>query len=373
MNMRSLEIVEALLDLHETLKGKMALLIQQFPEYTAEQIEQMAEADPTSPRRADYITWLLRLRRQNAWDGTPEIVRPLLARFVEIKAANWAGYEGERDISRFTSIDELNQALEANKNVATKKQKADTGAKKLKQEGDLTLWQMLNGLSARRFAVGKGTVNAPQTLWCTIAVDTAYNNYILPPGGLFTVTKAGEPYAQVCFGSPQAKNIQNRDISTELAKEIAPLFSDPMFDDRWSTYDYRPTGWEVNNSHIEKKLAGLIGRWYNEQLEGYHTNEWIGPKAKTLIEARESLRKKLKSFFDLFVAAIANQDEQIIRQIGERHGSPGGIQALFNAVYERRHPQGAQLPPLLQDYAALEALYDKLVAAHEAKNYPGHP
>ena len=373
MNMRSLEIVEALLDLTEDLNAKLPVLMKQFPEYPQEQIEQMAQADPTSPQRADYITWLLRLRRQNAWDGSAEIVRPLLTRFEEIKQARFTGYQGQKDINQFKSIDELNQTMEANKDAGSKKQKADTGAKKLNQEGNLTLLQMMNGEAARRFAIGKGTVNAPQTHWCTIAVETA-NGYINQYGGLFVVMKGSDPYVQVCFGSPQAKDIQDREINPAVAKEVGPVFDIPMFDKQWSTFEFRPTGWAVNDGHIEKQLLRLIKRWYNEKLEGHthpRTGEWVGPTAKTVAEARESLRGKLKSFFELFSSAVAKQDEQIIRQIGERHGAPGGLQAMYNAIYERHHPQAVQLPPLLQDYAAMEAKFDELATKYERENYRG--
>lgn len=373
MNMRSLEIVEKLLDLHEDLNGKMPVLTKQFTEFPEEQIRQMAEADPTSPERADYITWLLRLRRRNAWDGSTEPVRGLLTRFEEIKRARFTGYEGKKDINQFQSIDELAQTMEANKDAGSKKQKADTGAKKLNQEGNLTLFQMMNGEAARRFAIGKGTVNAPQTSWCTIAVETA-NNYINQYGGLFVVMKGSDPYVQVCFGSPQAKDIQDREINPTVAKEVAPVFDIPLFDKQWSTYEYRPTGWAVNDGHIEKQILRLIKRWYNEKLEGHthpRTGEWVGPTAQTVAEARESLRGKLQSFFDLFANAVRTQDEQIIRQIGERHGSPGGLQAMFNAIYERHHPQEVALPLLLQDYSALEAKFNELAAKYERENYRG--
>lgn len=373
MNMRSLEIVETLLDLREDLNGKLPVLMQQFTEFPEEQIRQMAEADPTSPQRADYITWLLRLRRRNAWDGNPEPVRGLLTRFEEIKQARFTGYEGQKDINQFQSIDELAQTMEANKNAGSKKQKADTGAKKLTSGGGLTLFQMMTPEAARKFAIGKGTTDNPQTSWCTIAIETA-RNYIEQYGGLFVVMKGSDPYVQVCFGSPQAKDIRDHEISPAVAKEIAPVFDSPIFDKQWSTFEYRPTGWAVNDSHIEKQLLRLIKRWYNEKLEGHthpRTGDWVPATAKTVGEARESLRAKLKSFFDLFATAVAKQDEQIIRQIGERHGAPGGLQAIYNAIYERRQPQAIQLPPLLQDYAAMEAKFNELAAKYERENYRG--
>jgi len=369
MNMRSLEIVETLLDLREDLNSKMPVLTKQFTEFPEEQIRQMAEADPTSPQRADYVTWLLRLRRQNLWDGNPEPVRGLLARFEEIKQANFADYNGIKDVNQFRSIDDLSQTMDANKEAGTKKYKADTGAKRLNKVGDLTMLQILNGQASRKFAVGKGTVERPQTTWCTIAVDTAERSYI--PGGLFVVMKGSDPYVQICFGSPQAKNVANQEINAEVAKEVAPVFDVPALDPYWNKFQYRPNGWAVNDGHIEKQLLRLIKRWYNEKLEGHthpRTGEWVAPTVTTTAEARETLRGKLKSFTDLFAAAITNQDEQIIRQIGERHGNSGGLQAIYNAIYERRHPQSVQLPSLLQDYGALEAKFDELADRYEQEN-----
>lgn len=373
MNMRSLEIMETLLDLREDLNAKIPVLTQQFTEYTEADIRAMSAADPTSPERADYITWLLRLRRTGTWDGNTEPVRGLLTRFEEIKRARFTGYQGQKDINQFKSVEELAQTMEANKDAGSKKQKADTGAKKLTQDGSLTLFQMMTPEAARKFAIGKGTTDNPQTSWCTIAIETA-RNYIVQYGGLFVVMKGSDPYVQVCFGSPQAKDVRDHEINPQVAKEIAPVFDDPMFDRQWSTFEYRPTGWSVNDGHIEKQLLRLIKRWYNEKLEGHthpRTGDWVGPTATTIAEARESLRGKLKSFFDLFAAAVAKQDEQIIRQIGERHGAPGGLQAMYNAVYERHHPQEVQLPPLLQDYGAMEAKFDELATRYERENYRG--
>lgn len=369
MNMRSLEIVETLLDLCEDLNSKMPVLMQQFTEFPEELIRQMAEADPTSPQRADYVTWLLRLRRQNAWDGNPEPVRGLLARFEEIKLANFADYNDIRDINQFRSIDDLSQTMEANKMAGTKKHKANTGVKRLNKVGDLTMLQILDGEASRKFAVGKGTVEKPQTLWCTIAIDTANRTYI--PGGLFVVMKGNDPYVQICFGNPQAKNVQNQEINAEVAKEVAPVFNVPDLDAYWSKFQFRPNGWAVTDEHIEKQLLRLIKRWYNEKLEGHthpRTGEWVGPVVTTTAEARETLRGKLRSFTELFAAAITNQDEQIIRQIGERHGTSGGLQAIYNSIYELNHPQAVQFPTLLQDYGALEAKFDELADKYERDN-----
>lgn len=370
MNTRSLEIVETLLDLREDLNSKMPVLLKQFTEFTEEQIRQMAQADPTGDR-ADYITWLLRLARNKAWDGQPEPMRTQLARYHEIKKA--ADFTGKRDINQYKSLDELNQDLEANKMAGSKAQKAEKGAKVIKKAGNLTLMQMLTPEACRKFAIGKGSTDSPQTRWCTIAIETA-RNYLENYGPVYVVMKGSDPYVQIEFKSNQAKNIQDAEISPAVAKEIAPVFDDPTFDPVWSKYEYRPTGWSVNDGHIEKQLLRLIKRWYNEKLEGHthpRTGEWVGPTAKTVGEARESLRLKLKSFFDLFANAVKTQDEQIIRQIGERHGSPGGLQAVYNAIYERHHPQEVALPPLLQDYAAMEGKFNELAAKYERENYRG--
>lgn len=371
MNTRSLTIVETLLDLHEDLNSRMAQLKQQFPEYTDDQILQMSQADPTSPQQADYITWLLRLRRRNAWDGSVEPVRSLLARFEEIKQARFNGYVGQRDIGQIESVDELAQLMEANKLAGTRKERA-SGTQVKAKEGDLTNIQMLTPEAAVKFSIGNGTPNQPEARWCTSSLGTA-RGYIVQ-GPLFVVMKGKSPYAQIHFASNQAKNLQNNDVNLTVAEEIAPLFSDPSFDRFWSTFQYRPAGWIVNDSHIKNRLMQLIKRWYSEKLEGYtnaRTGEWIAPAATTLAEARESLRGKLKSFFDLFAAAVAKQDEQIIRQLGERHGAAGGLQAMFNFVFVLRNPQSVQLPPLLQDYGALEAMFDELAAKHEQESYRG--
>ena len=370
--MRSLEIVEALLDLTEDLNAKLPVLMKQFPEYPQDQIEQMAQADPTSPQRADYITWLLRLRRQNTWDGNPEPVRGLLARFEEIKQAKFNGYVGQRDINQIKSIDELAQLMEANKLAGTRKERTAKGTKLVAKDGALTNIQMLTPEAAVKFAIGKGTPEHPETRWCSSALGTA-RGYI-DQGPMFVVMKGSNPYVQVHFASSQAKDIQDREISPAVAKEIAPVFDAPEFEPMWSKFEFRPTGWAVNDGHIEKQLLRLIKRWYNEKIEGHthpRTGEWVGPTAKTVAEARESLRAKLKDFFGLFSEAVAKQDEQIIRQIGERHGAPGGLQAMYNAVYERHHPQAVQLPPLLQDYGAMEAKFDELAQRYERENYRG--
>jgi len=296
-------------------------------------------------------------------------MRTLLTRFNEIKQAR--DFTGQRDINQYKSVEELSQDLEANKAAGTKRQKANTGAKTLNQKGNLTLIQILTPEAARKFAIGKGTVEEPQTRWCTIAVETA-RNYIVQYGGLFVVMKGSDPYVQVCFGSPQAKDIQDREITPQVAKEIAPCFDDPIFDEKWAAFEFRPTGWVVTDTHIQNQLIRLIERWYNEKLEGHthpRTGQWVGPTAKTPEEARESLRQRLPSFFKLFATAVQNQDEQIIRQIGERNGNPGGLQAVYNAVYEMRNPQAVQLPTLLQSYEALEARFNELTAKYEREHY----
>lgn len=368
--MRAQEIVEHLLDLVEDLNAKMPLLLQQFTEFTEEQIREMAQADP-SPQ-ADYITWLLRLRRRNAWDGATEPVRSYLTRFEEIKRARFNGYQGQRDINQFRSVEELGQTMEANQMAGTRKERKEKGAKQVSKAGDLTTFQMLTSDAAVKFAIGKGTPENPQTRWCTSARATAQN--YMDQGPLFVTMKGSDPYVQIHFASNQAKNVSDVEINPAVAKEVAPAYADPEFDKFWSKFEYRPTGWSVNDGHIEKQLLRLIKRWYNEKLEGHthpRTGEWVGPTAKSTQEARESLRQKLKSFFDLFSTAIAKQDEQIIRQIGERHGNPGGLQAMFNAIYEMKHPQEVALPPLLTDYAAFEQRFNELAERHEHENYRG--
>lgn len=371
-NTRTLEIVEALLDLNETLDSKMALLTQQFTEFPEEQIRQMAEADPTSPQRADYVMWLLRLRRQNAWDGQVEPIRTHLARYDEIKKAQ--DFTGKTDIGQYKKIDELVTDLEANKLAGSHAQKAATGAKRLSQSGDLSLFQMLTPDAARKFAIGQGSVPAPQTVWCFIALETA-KDYINNKGGLFIVLKGPDSYVSVCFGSrPEAKNIRNKEITMPVAKEIAPLFDIPMFEKEWTQFQYRPTNWTVTDRHLEAQLLRLIKRWYNEKLEGHahpRTGDWVLPTIQNAQEAREGLRTKLKSFFDLFITAIRAEDETIIRQFGERNGETNGLQALYNAIYESHNmAEGAALPLLLQDFAAFNAKYDELAAAYEQKYYP---
>jgi hypothetical protein len=379
------EIVEKLLDLVEDLGAKLPVLLKQFPEYSEAEIRAMAEADPSE--KANYLTWLLRLRRQGVWDGSEQPARDALTRFEEIKRGRFGGFNGKRDINQYKSLDELQQTLADNPTAGTRKERAQKGAKALKKEGDLALFQMLTPETASKFCIGRGTPGDTSTYdarWCTSAIETA-QNYMENQGELYVVLKAGQPYVQVEFDekqrqtNPQAKDAANQEINYSVATEIAPLFDDPMFDKIWAKYKPQRTGWTVRDEHIERKISQLISRWYKEKLKGHMHSEkgtWIAPSAATLAEVRASLTENMPQFFQLFATCLsdpsAKDNEPVVRQLGEHTGSPAGVQALFNAVYDRRHPDETEsaLPPLLQNLETFMAKFNELANQHEKQAYP---
>ncbi len=360
MNERANSIVSELLDLTEDLMSKMQLLLKQFPDYTEEQIQKIAEADPTSPARADYVTWLLRLHKKKLWDGSVEPVHDMLTRYNGIKRA--ADFVGQRDINQIKSVDELGQVLRANEQAGSHAQKAKKGAEKIAQKDDLALFRLTTPEACRKFAIGQGSTDQPEARWCTIAIDTAAG-YLKNYGNVYTVLKDGHSYVQVEFRSNQAKTAQNQDISQGIAAEIAPLFNIPEFDEQWNKFKYKAAGWTVTDEHVVRQLQRLIKRWFSEQISGYShpsTGAWVKPLAKSAREARNTLLEHMPKFFELFVSAIQEGDESILRQIGERRGGSNGLQVLYNEVYKLKHEMPVKLPPILQSYKTFEKTFHQL-------------
>lgn len=60
--------------------------------------------------------------------------------------------------------------------------------------------------------------------WCTKTLGHATN--YTTQGPLYFIDKNNEPYVLVHFPSNQVKNVQNSTVDDDMAKEIAPLFSD---------------------------------------------------------------------------------------------------------------------------------------------------
>lgn len=79
--------------------------------------------------------------------------------------------------------------------------------------GSLTMITVMDKKSANEF--GKST------RWCT--AGSMADTY-LADGPLFIVFKRGKPYVQVHRESSQAKDVNNENITQEVANEIAPLF-----------------------------------------------------------------------------------------------------------------------------------------------------
>lgn len=231
-------IIESLADrllLSEDLNSKMPILRKQFPEYSEEDITAMSAADPTAPQAADYITWLLKMRKAGYWDGSAEVIRPHLQRFHAIK--NAADFKpcpdvpmqgnDHKNILKYTSPEALEKVLEFNRDAGNKAQKANKGVTPLAKSGDLSLLKIDNKDAAVKIAIGKGTNGSPETVWCTRNPETAQG--FLNDGPLFIVYKAGAPYVLTHIdlkrpSSSQCKIGNNSDITPAIAAELAPLF-----------------------------------------------------------------------------------------------------------------------------------------------------
>lgn len=331
-------LVEQLIQ--EDLNSKLPVLLKQFPEFDEHFIRQVAEgADPTG-NRAMYVTWLLRMLRNQQWEITDAgDMREMLSQFDRLKRVE--GFVGPTDINSYETIEAFTQALRENESLKSKteqaKERGITGAKKLHEAGNLALWELTTAEAATIFGRGKGGLENPSTIWCTKDPHHSNGTY-LPSGPLYTVTKDGDAYVQFHFFRKEAKNARNIPVKPPLATEIAPVTSFLADEFERQGFQYAPGGYFLTDERIEEYLdTRMKSKFIAQRMHGFYKDGiWHAPvKEMAVLEARWV--KARPYFHQELVNARTNNDTELIKQAGVRVPEPDGIQAVYNAVYEFTH------------------------------------
>lgn len=322
----------------EDLTSKIPLLLKQFPEYNEDFIRQVAQVDPTE-NRADYITWLLRMLRNQQWHITgAEEMRTALGHFDRLKRLE--GFNGPTDINSYETVERLLQAVRENESLKSKKalakERTITGAKKLHEVDGLALWEITTSEAATVFGRGKGGLSNPSTVWCT--KDPYHSSRYLAAGPLYTVTKDGEAYVQIHLPRKEAKDAANTPLAMPLAQEIAPVAAAISGQFEAAGFAYQPSGFTLSDERIEQYLESRMKpKFIAQRLHGFHKDGvWHPPVADT--EALAQRWERAKPYFrQELVKAREGNDVLLLKQAGQFHPEPKEAQAVYNAVYEFTH------------------------------------
>jgi len=200
------ELADALL---EDLSSKMPVLLRQFPEFTEEDINALAEVDPTPTKK--YLTWLLRMSRKDRIekDNFSTIIWAL-GKYDWLK--NRADFDGERDINRYRTVDELVTAVEAN----SPQRMLNIPKKPEKCRGYMCVFKFAKGEERLLMAASAAVA------WCTKLKEHATR--YLSQGPVYLVTKNNEHYVLATHKGDHIHDIHDRPITDKVALEIAPLF-----------------------------------------------------------------------------------------------------------------------------------------------------
>jgi len=221
-----------------TLERKMPKLLENFTDFTEEQITQIAESDPTKNKQ--YINWLL-LQIQKGNIRLPEDswrVDPVLKYFNDDKLKKRYTLQYS-DINRYQQFQDLEDEVESltNKDPRTG---ADVekgllqplhllpdGAEVIQKQGDYALIKITTEEAAWDVSCG--------TKWCTKKEMNYAGNY-LKDGPLYVIVKGQQKLAQLHISSRQFMDIKDRPIRvddipgdiTELLTKALPSFKNEV-------------------------------------------------------------------------------------------------------------------------------------------------
>ena len=381
---RAEDIVESLLGLTEDLQAKIPVLLRQFPNFTEQEINEFAQADPTSPARAEYITWICRMRRDGMWDGVGvgdfANMRDLLTRYHAVKKKpRFTQVNGKTDINQYNTVVELRQHVDAALKEDWDAAAAKAGTEVLNKIGPLLLLKITNFDAAKKVAIepgqaapdnadfndinqhaGTGEPGWPYACWCTQRAShyPSYSN-----GPLYTIKKGKFPYAQISFAHPQMRDIKNQTISPDVTEEIKPLFLVPEFAFIGGTR-------LIDEAKLKNKCLTMIKGTISRALNGYIKQDGthVDPTATDRAAVIQSLIPKVPRFYGLFVEIAKNwnhpvdtRDELIKREIkaDNRGRSYGEAEPL--AAYIRENLAAETVPPVLQSLEAFTAMFTELL------------
>ena len=200
--------------LGEDLETRMPYLLAQFPEHTEDSIRDLAQYDPSG--QAKFITWILRVLRQQGGGLTPEAgqqVRSALERFNRVK--NYPMFQGKKDINQYTDFEDLFATMAEAEQVMSKAEQVKKGMERVAQWKDYTLWRVNNAAAAKKFAQNSSLCFCDEPHATNYTVAQQGQPRTGPP--LFGVTKGNDKVAALHPNSNQYHDMQNRPVSGRCA------------------------------------------------------------------------------------------------------------------------------------------------------------
>ena len=283
--------------LGEDLETRMPYLLAQFPEHTEDSIRDLAQYDPSG--QAKFITWILRVLRQQGGGLTPEAgqqVRSALERFNRVK--NYPMFQGKKDINQYTDFEDLFATMAEAEQVMSKAEQVKKGMERVAQWKDYTLWRVNNAAAAKKFAQNSSLCFCDEPHATNYTVAQQGQPRTGPP--LFGVTKGNDKVAALHPNSNQYHDMQNRPVSGELRRAVlrlAKLSGDPKLS-AWYAGEYEKAIQQVNMArqqrYRERRQRALKN--FNRQgiatlgeLEGYRllSVKRSAPMALPLVPEKE--------------------------------------------------------------------------------------
>ena len=244
------ELADALL---EDLESKLPVLMQQFPEFTRDEIVEIARADPTPQNK--YTAWLLRLSRQRRMrEEDFANVAEALRKYDWLK--NREDFEGERDINRYRTVEDLFEVVQRHS-----PQRA-LGIDKEPElcRGDLCVFKFERDEAASLMRLSQDVA------WCVKDRSTAMS--YLGRGPMYVVTKNNRLYALASTGG-EVRDVHDRNLSDAALLEIAPLFNDlglvePFTQARRDTEEFERVAEDMFSQLREINIGTRIHGYHNK-------------------------------------------------------------------------------------------------------------
>jgi hypothetical protein len=401
---RTESIVTELLDLCEDLESKIKGSMQTYPEFSEQQIREMAQGDPTVDTTAMYLAYLLRWRRQGIWDGNIAMVRELLANFDEVKKSRKLKFVragGKLDIGAYKSLEDLQRDVRAAMSIELDTPEARKGLKVISQKDDLVLYRPDNYAAALKLAVEPGGT-FPGYTWGDIMKHTESGSAVWPwagwcwqkpehwekysrPRDLYVVTKGGKGFCAIAFHSGEVMNAKDTSSSKADVRLMAPLFNNPEFHDKFQHYQYKKEGWYFDDKMVKTTMLKKIKQFFKDRLEGVTSAYRADDKPPTLKTPEEARVRACRLFrpgvsktgvprmglYEAIVTAPTREDKELLRMVGARNESVNNLQLIFNIIWEMEHPKNVDLPPLLETEEAFYTEFDKIAAEYAASYVKG--
>ncbi len=382
-------IVLQLLDLQEGVEERLPLLLKQFPEYSEDQIREIALTDPTGDK-GSYLTWLLRMHRAGEWTKeNADTIRHLLDTYNQIKnTQQFVANGGNKDIGSYKRLSDLQQDVQNAAPPNWDELRAKVGTHALSAHQDMLLLKITNFDAAKKVAIqpgqapgpgtgfldiqahsGTGTPGWPWTAWCTM-LDGHYQRYSDAP--LYVVKVANVPFVQISFKHGQINDIHDQAATRDKVRRILPLFSDPdLIITEFSNVLERQL--KIDPRRLITTCQFLIKNAIRRSTSGYKTTagKIVQPTASSREEAVEQLRARIPKIYEMF-ARIARDWDNItdekdihvknsIRAVNEPRKTYIGELGMLIDHMSKIVTQGADVPPVLENLEKFTAQFNQLV------------